>query len=277
MRTAAGPDRVAGGAQTVAGAARHRAHLRPARRRRGARAASAGAPARATAAEPLQARARHLDGAPAQPQLRPPVPRRGGGHCAGVRRGIASPARWPSAPLPRRARRSGDHGDRALAARAGRGDERAFAELYDRHAAGLLAFASQYVGDRAAAEDVVQQTFMAAYRVLSEGTELEHPRAWLYRVARNNALTTIRDRGRRASMPSSPRSCTTAPPRFRRRSSGARRCRRWCATSSRCRPSSARRWRCTSSATCRRRRSRTRSAASPHGSRRSSSRPGRRS
>jgi RNA polymerase sigma factor (sigma-70 family) len=89
----------------------------------------------------------------------------------------------------------GDHRDRALAARAGRGDEQAFAELYDSHASGLLAFATQYLGDRAAAEDVVQQTFMAAYRVLSEGTDLEHPRAWLYHVARNNALTAIRDRG----------------------------------------------------------------------------------
>jgi RNA polymerase sigma factor (sigma-70 family) len=89
----------------------------------------------------------------------------------------------------------GDHRDRALAVRAGRGDEEAFAELYDRHAPGLLAFAAQYVGDRAAAEDVVQQTFMAAYRVVSGGTELEHPRAWLYRVTRNNALTAIRDRG----------------------------------------------------------------------------------
>ena len=102
---------------------------------------------------------------------------------------MLAPAR--TAPQPS----SGDHGDRVLAARAGRGDEQAFAELYDRHAAGLLAFASQYVGDRAAAEDVVQQTFLAAYRVLSAGTELEHPRAWLYHVARNNSLTTIRDRG----------------------------------------------------------------------------------
>jgi len=89
----------------------------------------------------------------------------------------------------------GDHRDRALAARAGRGDEEAFAELYGRHAPGLLAFATQYVGDRAAAEDVVQQTFMAAYRVVSGGTDLEHPRAWLYHVARNNSLTAIRDRG----------------------------------------------------------------------------------
>ena len=102
---------------------------------------------------------------------------------------MLAPAR--TAPQPS----SGDHGDRVLAARAGRGDEQAFADLYDRHAAGLLAFASQYVGDRAAAEDVVQQTFLAAYRVLSAGTEIEHPRAWLYHVARNNSLTTIRDRG----------------------------------------------------------------------------------
>lgn len=97
----------------------------------------------------------------------------------------------PTSPLAK----FGDHRDRALAARAGRGDERAFAELYDHYAPGLLAFSIQYVGDRAAAEDVVQQTFLSAYRVLTGGTELEYPRAWLYHVARNNCLTAIRDRG----------------------------------------------------------------------------------
>ena len=81
-----------------------------------------------------------------------------------------------------------------MARRASRGDQAAFAELYERHASGLLSFVQQYVGDRAAAEDVVQLTFLAAFRTLSGGTALEHPRAWLFHVARNNALTFVRDR-----------------------------------------------------------------------------------
>jgi len=98
-----------------------------------------------------------------------------------------------NAPIaPRRG--SGDRDDRGLAARAAAGDEQAFTALYDRHAPALLAFACQYVGDRATAEDVVQQTFLAAHRVLREGTQLEHPRAWLFHVARNNALSAVRDR-----------------------------------------------------------------------------------
>ncbi len=97
-----------------------------------------------------------------------------------------------SVVAPRRSARSED--DRALARRAGRGDQAAFTELYERHAPGLLSFVQQYVGDRAAAEDVVQQTFLAAFRTLSGGTTVEHPRAWLYHVARNNALTMVRDR-----------------------------------------------------------------------------------
>jgi RNA polymerase sigma factor (sigma-70 family) len=68
--------------------------------------------------------------------------------------------------------------------------------LYDRHAADLLSFARSYVGDAALAEDVVQQTFLAAHRTLQGGTRFEHPRAWLFHVARNNALMALRERGR---------------------------------------------------------------------------------
>ena len=68
--------------------------------------------------------------------------------------------------------------------------------LHDDHATALWRYCMRLTGhDRARSEDVVQQTFMAAYRVLSKGTELEHPRAWLYHVTRNNALTAVRNRG----------------------------------------------------------------------------------
>src|SRR3954454_21163191 len=76
-----------------------------------------------------------------------------------------------------------------------RSPESALTVLYDRHAAALLSFARSYVGDTAAAEDVVQQTFLAAHRTLSAGTQLEQPRAWLFHVARNNALLVLRERG----------------------------------------------------------------------------------
>src|SRR4051794_23802687 len=76
-----------------------------------------------------------------------------------------------------------------------RSPDSALTVLYDRHAPALLAFARSYVGDTAAAEDVVQQTFLSAHRTLQKGTRLEQPRAWLFHVARNNALMVLRERG----------------------------------------------------------------------------------
>ena len=76
-----------------------------------------------------------------------------------------------------------------------RSPEETLTGLYDRHAPALLAFARSYVGDPATAEDVVQQTFLAAHRTLRDGTRLAHPRAWLYEVTRRNALAARRERG----------------------------------------------------------------------------------
>src|SRR3954454_18201802 len=79
--------------------------------------------------------------------------------------------------------------------RVPRSPDSALTVLYDRHAPALLSFARSYVGDTAAAEDVVQQTFLAAHRTLGAGTRLDQPRAWLFHVARNNALMMLRERG----------------------------------------------------------------------------------
>jgi RNA polymerase sigma-70 factor, ECF subfamily len=50
----------------------------------------------------------------------------------------------------------------------------------------------QLVGDRALAEDLLQETFHDAYRASRKLPEIRNPRAWLYGIARNHGLATLR-------------------------------------------------------------------------------------
>ena len=87
--------------------------------------------------------------------------------------------------------------DHALLRRAAEGDERAAALLVDRLGPRLLASVARLLGgDRAEAEDVVQEAFVRLWR---KGAEWDvggaaAPGTWLHRVAANLAL----DRRRRA-------------------------------------------------------------------------------
>lgn len=66
---------------------------------------------------------------------------------------------------------------------AARHDDDAFAALYDRHAPQLYRYASRRVG-REVAEDVVAETFLAAFRALERyDTTRPDARAWLYAIA----------------------------------------------------------------------------------------------
>jgi RNA polymerase sigma-70 factor (ECF subfamily) len=68
-----------------------------------------------------------------------------------------------------------------------------FGELLERHERELFAYALRLSGQRADAEDLYQDTFLAAFRAWPpprRGNE----RAWLYRIATNRAI----DRERRA-------------------------------------------------------------------------------
>jgi RNA polymerase sigma-70 factor (ECF subfamily) len=91
--------------------------------------------------------------------------------------------------------------DEALIERAGRGDRLAASLLVSRHSDRLLRVAWRMLGERAAAEDVVQETFLKlwerapAWRRQS-GTFAGAPSAWLVRVASNGALDRLRRRGR---------------------------------------------------------------------------------
>jgi RNA polymerase sigma-70 factor (ECF subfamily) len=87
--------------------------------------------------------------------------------------------------------------DADLIARIGEGDETAVTELYDRHAAPLLALAYRLLGDRGDAEDVVLE---ALARVWREAARFDPARgslrAWLTVMVRSRALDAIRARRR---------------------------------------------------------------------------------
>lgn len=69
-------------------------------------------------------------------------------------------------------------------------------DLYDKHAPELRRYAVRLTGDRARAEDVVQETLLKAWQHPEvTGDPARSPRAWLFTVARN----IIVDDRRRAS------------------------------------------------------------------------------
>ena len=80
-----------------------------------------------------------------------------------------------------------------------RGRQAAFAELYDRHAARMLAVARVLTGSTTDAEDAVQQTFLDLYRARHALARAERPQAYAFRALRNAALR-IRERRREAEL-----------------------------------------------------------------------------
>jgi RNA polymerase sigma factor (sigma-70 family) len=81
-----------------------------------------------------------------------------------------------------------------LLARVRGGDDTAFEALYDAYHRRLLAFCQHMLGSREEAEDVLQHTFMAAYRSLRAGYEVADLKPWLYTIARNRCLSVMRVR-----------------------------------------------------------------------------------
>ncbi|MGZ4278606.1 MAG: sigma-70 family RNA polymerase sigma factor [Solirubrobacteraceae bacterium] len=75
-----------------------------------------------------------------------------------------------------------------------RGDDAAFEALYDAYHRRLLAFCQHMLGSREEAEDVLQHTFLAAYRSLRAGYEVVDLKPWLYTIARNRCLSVVRAR-----------------------------------------------------------------------------------
>jgi RNA polymerase sigma-70 factor (TIGR02960 family) len=77
------------------------------------------------------------------------------------------------------------------------GDEAAFAELFAAHRRELHRHCYRMLGSVTDADDLVQETMVAAWRGWADFAGRSSARAWLYRIATNRCLNAIRDGKRR--------------------------------------------------------------------------------
>ncbi len=87
--------------------------------------------------------------------------------------------------------------DEALVERIARGDRNALAELYARYRQLLFAYLFHLTGDRAIAEEVLQETLVAVWRSAGSFRARSSARTWLIGIARRQAHNVLR----RATLP----------------------------------------------------------------------------
>ena len=85
--------------------------------------------------------------------------------------------------------------------RARAGDEDAFSELTDPFRRELQLHCYRILGSVQDAEDLVQETLLAAWRGLEQFEGRSSLRAWLYRIATNRCLNALRGRRRPREVP----------------------------------------------------------------------------
>jgi len=88
--------------------------------------------------------------------------------------------------------------DAAFVTRARSGDTDAYRVLVERHGRALFRLAFRMTGNEQDAEDVVQESFLRAYRQLGKFDERASFGTWLYRIATNCSLDLVRSRKRRS-------------------------------------------------------------------------------
>lgn len=86
--------------------------------------------------------------------------------------------------------------DAELVQRANDGDRLAFTTLVRRHQRQLYRLALRMLGNDAEAEEVLQETFLHAYRKLPEFRGESAFNSWVYRIAANACLMRLRRRRR---------------------------------------------------------------------------------
>jgi RNA polymerase sigma-70 factor (ECF subfamily) len=82
----------------------------------------------------------------------------------------------------------------AVLARARQGDSDAFRVLVERHSRNVFRLAFRMTGNEQDAEDVVQESFLRAYRQLGRFESRANFGTWLYRIVANCSVDAMRTR-----------------------------------------------------------------------------------
>jgi RNA polymerase sigma-70 factor (ECF subfamily) len=96
---------------------------------------------------------------------------------------------------------SDSRADEQLLAGYRAGDKVAFATLVGRYQRELFHFLVRFLGDRAAAEDVFQETFLQVHQSAQTFDPSRRYRPWLFTIAANKARDLIRSQARRPTSP----------------------------------------------------------------------------
>jgi len=84
--------------------------------------------------------------------------------------------------------------DQELVRQAQAGEPGAFAALYARYQRKVLNYLYRFMGNRALAEEMAQETFLRAFVNIGRYRPTGSVAGWLYRIARNLSLNALRDR-----------------------------------------------------------------------------------
>ncbi len=87
--------------------------------------------------------------------------------------------------------------DSAAADEARKGNQQAFRVLVERHSHSVFRLAFRMTGNEQDAEDLVQETFLRAYKELHQFDARSGFGTWLYRICTNCSIDLIRARKRR--------------------------------------------------------------------------------
>jgi RNA polymerase sigma-70 factor (ECF subfamily) len=106
-----------------------------------------------------------------------------------------------SANTNRHVNRIPEKTDEELLAAYRAGDHHSFASLVERYQRELFHFLVRFLGDRAAAEDIFQETFLQVHQSADQFDPQRRFRPWLFTIAANKARDLMRSQARRPTTP----------------------------------------------------------------------------